>query len=38
MSLHLRHLEAARRANQIIYLVIGLIVACLVWASFATLE
>ncbi|MBT1446430.1 HlyD family type I secretion periplasmic adaptor subunit [Shewanella sp. JM162201] len=38
MSLHVRHLEAARRANHIIYLVVGLIAATLVWANFATLE
>jgi len=37
-SLHTKHLEGARRANQVIFLVIALFTTTLIWASFATLE
>ncbi|MCG9698425.1 HlyD family type I secretion periplasmic adaptor subunit [Shewanella sp. Isolate11] len=36
--LHIKHLEGAKRANQLILLVAALIVVSLVWASFAKLE
>ncbi|GIU20785.1 MULTISPECIES: HlyD family type I secretion periplasmic adaptor subunit [unclassified Shewanella] len=36
--LHIKHLEGAKRANQLILLVAALIVVTLVWASFAKLE
>ncbi|MFB2681250.1 HlyD family type I secretion periplasmic adaptor subunit [Shewanella mangrovisoli] len=37
-KIHLKHLEGAKRANQIILLVLALLVTTLTWASFATLE
>ncbi|MCL1140930.1 HlyD family type I secretion periplasmic adaptor subunit [Shewanella pneumatophori] len=36
--LHIKHLEGAKRANQVIMLVAALIVVTIVWASFAKLE
>ena len=36
--LHIKHLEGAKRANQVILLVAALIVTTVVWASFAKLE
>ena len=37
-SLHIKHLEGARKANQLIAITMLLIVVTLVWAGFATLE
>lgn len=36
--LHIKHLEGAKRANQVILLVAALIVVTIIWASFAKLE
>ena len=36
--LHIKHLEGAKRANQVILLVVALIVVTIIWASFAKLE
>ncbi|MGS0676250.1 HlyD family type I secretion periplasmic adaptor subunit [Shewanella sp. 0m-4] len=36
--LHIKHLEGAKRANQLILLVVALIITTLIWASFAKLE